>query len=138
MPTATKITPSTLGIFIILTTPGSQFEWLENFDVENSGVVVHSNGVAKMVEVINSQYEAVSLLRDSTLISSKGEPLTLICIAPLTNIAKALELDPTIETKVRRLVMMGGDVLRPASKKGRVSLRCLITRTAGVQHLLRC
>ena len=38
--------------------------------------------------------------------------ITLICIAPLTNIAAAIDRDPATFRKVRRIVMMGGSIYR--------------------------
>lgn len=36
--------------------------------------------------------------------------LTLVCLGPLTNLAVALMIDPTLPTRMRRLVVMGGAV----------------------------
>jgi len=43
----------------------------------------------------------------TTLLNSL-EPITLIPIAPLTNIAMALRLEPRIKDKIERIVLMGG------------------------------
>jgi pyrimidine-specific ribonucleoside hydrolase len=51
---------------------------------------------------------AVELLR-STLLAS-AEPITLICLAPLTNIALLLRLHPEVVPHIARVVMMGGAV----------------------------
>jgi inosine-uridine nucleoside N-ribohydrolase len=48
----------------------------------------------------------------ATLRSSK-ERVTVVAIGPLSNIAAALQRDPQVVTKVKRFVVMGGNVLRP-------------------------
>lgn len=50
--------------------------------------------------------EAYKLI-NNTVNENKGE-VVLVGIGPLTNIAKALEFDPTLPQKVKRLVVMGG------------------------------
>lgn len=46
----------------------------------------------------------VKTVMDST------SPVTLVGIAPATNIAEAIKLEPAIEKKIERLVLMGGNV----------------------------
>ena len=41
--------------------------------------------------------------------------LTVVAIGPLTNIAKALSLDPELPTKLKRLIVMGGTVSAPGN-----------------------
>ena len=43
----------------------------------------------------------------STLLAS-DEPITLVCLAPLTNVADAIRRAPTILSKIQELVIMGG------------------------------
>ncbi|HET6806827.1 MAG TPA: nucleoside hydrolase [Frateuria sp.] len=50
---------------------------------------------------------ALALLR---LTRERPGELTLVALAPLTNVALALRLDPTLPQRVRRLVIMGGAV----------------------------
>ncbi|MYC95010.1 MAG: nucleoside hydrolase [Caldilineaceae bacterium SB0661_bin_32] len=56
---------------------------------------------------------AVEFLR-RTLADSAG-PMTLICLAPLTNIAMLLRLYPRIEDKIERLYVMGGTFAAPGN-----------------------
>ena len=51
---------------------------------------------------------AVELLRRTILASS--EPLTIISLAPLTNIAMLLRLHPEVTDRIARVVMMGGAI----------------------------
>jgi len=47
------------------------------------------------------------------------EPMTLLCIGPLTNIAIALEKKPEIKSKIKRLYLLGGALLSPGNLEGR-------------------
>jgi len=54
-------------------------------------------------------YPSGSALRDALRIA--GEPVTLVTLGPLTNLAMALRLDPDlVRSRVRRHVMMGGNI----------------------------
>ena len=44
----------------------------------------------------------------------RGE-ITLVAVGPLTNIANALELDPSLPKKVKELIIMGGTVDEPGN-----------------------
>jgi len=44
----------------------------------------------------------------TTTLMNSNEPITLIPIAPLTNIALALRLEPRIKEKIQKIVLMGG------------------------------
>ena len=55
----------------------------------------------------DAEAAALALLR---LTRERPGELTLVALAPLTNLALALRLDPTLPQRVRRLVVMGGAV----------------------------
>jgi pyrimidine-specific ribonucleoside hydrolase len=52
--------------------------------------------------------DAVAFLRDE--LARAGEPITLIALAPLTNIALLLLRAPQVKTKIERIALMGGAV----------------------------
>ncbi len=56
---------------------------------------------------VGSEPAALALLR---LTRERPGELTLVALAPLTNLALALRLDPTLPERVARLVVMGGAV----------------------------
>ena len=56
---------------------------------------------------------AVEFLRRT--LADSAEPMTLICLAPLTNIAMLLRLYPRIEDKIERLYVMGGTFAAPGN-----------------------
>jgi pyrimidine-specific ribonucleoside hydrolase len=51
---------------------------------------------------------AVELLRDVLLEAREGEPITLVPLAPMTNIALLLRTYPAVARSIRRIVFMGG------------------------------
>ena len=53
-----------------------------------------------------SDQPAVELL--VSLLTQSIRPVTILCIAPLTNIAELLEKEPSIHSKIERLVIMAG------------------------------
>lgn len=56
---------------------------------------------------------AVDFLRQT--LSDSDEPLTLICLAPLSNIAMLLRMYPRIGEKIERLYVMGGTYAAPGN-----------------------
>jgi purine nucleosidase len=56
---------------------------------------------------MEAEHAALAILRLSHAHAGK---LLLVCLGPLTNLALALRLDPTLPTRVARLVVMGGAV----------------------------
>ncbi len=49
------------------------------------------------------------------LLREAAEPVTILEIGPLTTLAEALRLDPSIESKIKRLVWMGGALNAPGN-----------------------
>ena len=65
---------------------------------------------------VKSQITASDFIIES--LSRNPKETTLVGIGPLTNIAKALDKDPSIVNKVKRLVLMGG-IIKPPIFKGK-------------------
>ena len=67
---------------------------------------------------------AVEFLRDA--LTEAAEPLTLICLAPLTNIAMLLRTYPQVGEKIARLYAMGGTYAAPgnATPAAEFNVRC--------------
>ena len=67
---------------------------------------------------------AVEFLRRSLVDAT--EPLTLICLAPLSNIAMLLRMYPSIMDKIARLYVMGGTFAAPgnATPAAEFNIRC--------------
>jgi purine nucleosidase len=64
-------------------------------------------GFAEPEAPVSDEAAALALLR---LTRERPGELTLVALAPLTNLALALRLDPTLPQRVARLVVMGGAV----------------------------
>ncbi len=67
---------------------------------------------------------AVEFLRDA--LTEAAEPLTLICLAPLTNIAMLLRIYPGVGEKIARVYVMGGTYAAPgnATPAAEFNVRC--------------
>lgn len=48
-----------------------------------------------------------------TILRGSKEKLTVVTIGPVSNIAAALHKDPSITDKIKRFIVMGGNVMRP-------------------------
>ena len=77
---------------------------------------------------------AVEFLRRSLV--DAAEPLTLICLAPLSNIAMLLRMYPHITDKIARLYVMGGTYASPgnATPAAEFNIRCDPEAAAIVLH----
>jgi purine nucleosidase len=64
-------------------------------------------GFAPAAQAPDPEHAALALLRHS---HAEAGRLVLVALGPLTNIALALRLDPTLPSRVARLVVMGGAV----------------------------
>ena len=51
----------------------------------------------------------------SDLVRASPEEITIVCLGPLTNIARAFQRDPLLPTLVHRLIIMGGAVTAPGN-----------------------
>mgnify|MGYP005638812541 CR=1 FL=1 len=81
-----------IGIGIRLSDePIRQSAWVENYSLAEYPGIVYKDGVKALIETI----------------MESSEPITLICIGPLTNIAAALEIEPRIAEKARFVGMHG-------------------------------
>ena len=56
---------------------------------------------------LEAEHAALAMIR---LTRERPGELTFVCLGPLTNLALAVTLDPTLPKRVRRLVVMGGAV----------------------------
>ena len=77
---------------------------------------------------------AVEFLRQS--LADATEPLTLICLAPLSNIAMLLRMSPQTAEKIARLYVMGGTYASPgnATPAAEFNIRCDPEAAAIVLH----
>ncbi len=70
---------------------GPQAPWVEDYDMNNYPGKIYQDGVGAMIDTI----------------MASPEPITLICIGPVPNIAAALKRDPRIAQKARFIGMQG-------------------------------
>jgi len=80
---------------------------------EEDAAIVHGAdglgdcGLSRSNRLTQAEHASVALVR---LANENPGDLTLVAIAPLTNIAVALKLDPELPKKIKRFVVMGGAV----------------------------
>lgn len=70
---------------------GQQSDWVGDYQLEDYPGVVHEDGVQAIIDTIKAS----------------AEPVTLLCIGPVPNIAEALRRDPSIATNARFVGMHG-------------------------------
>lgn len=80
-----------LGLEINAPGEGPQAEWVKQYDLKSYPGKVHTNGVQAMIDCI----------------MSSPEPVTLIAIGPVPNLAAALEREPRIAQRLRFVGMHG-------------------------------
>lgn len=65
-------------------------------------------GLAWNVSLLAHQHSSDKILSDE--VRNDPELTTVICLGPLTNIARALQRDPNLEASIGRIIMLGGAV----------------------------
>jgi inosine-uridine nucleoside N-ribohydrolase len=70
---------------------GNQSDWLGDYRLADYPGIVHEDGVQALIDAIHSS----------------PEPVTLLCLGPVPNIAEALRRDPTIAEHARIVGMYG-------------------------------
>ncbi|MCD6364563.1 MAG: nucleoside hydrolase [Planctomycetes bacterium] len=70
---------------------GRQADWVEGYDLASYGGEVHADGVTALIDTI----------------MGAADPVTLICIGPVTNIAEALRRKPEIAGRANFVGMLG-------------------------------
>jgi inosine-uridine nucleoside N-ribohydrolase len=83
--------PVGMGIEKNATGGGNQSDWVEDYDLEDYPGTVHQDGVQAIIDTI----------------MNSPEPITLIAVGPLPNIAEALKREPKIAQKAKFVGMHG-------------------------------
>ena len=79
--------------------------------------IVHGESGLEGLDPKNEPYltgDAVEKLL--SIIQNSTEKITLVTLGPLTNIAKAIQKDPLIMSKLKEIVIMGGAIRVPGNK----------------------
>jgi inosine-uridine nucleoside N-ribohydrolase len=98
--------PVGIGLDIEPHEAGRQAAWVADYDLKTYPGKVHTNGVQALIDTI----------------MKSPQPVTLICIGPVPNIAEALKREPRIAKKARFVGMFGSvrvgydGVKRPAAE----------------------
>jgi len=95
--------PVGLGVDTPVKGDGPQAPWVKDFELSSYPGKIHKDGVAAMIEIF----------------MSSPEPVTLIAIGPMLNVAAALEREPRIAGKAR-LVGMYGSVRKGYDGAGKI------------------
>lgn len=83
--------PVGIGLDIEPHEEGRQSEWVKGYDLKQYPGKVHTNGVQALIDTI----------------MKSPQPVTLICIGPVPNIAEALKREPRIAQEARFVGMYG-------------------------------
>jgi inosine-uridine nucleoside N-ribohydrolase len=86
----------------------NQSDWVQGYDLAAYPGVIHEDGVQAMIDMLKAA----------------PEPMTLMCIGPMTNIAEALRREPNLASHVRRLVVMAGSIYQGYAGKPRPEPEC--------------
>jgi inosine-uridine nucleoside N-ribohydrolase len=70
---------------------GNQSAWIKDYDLKSYAGTIHQDGVQAIIDTI----------------MTSPEPITLICVGPVPNIAEALKREPRIAQKARFVGMHG-------------------------------
>lgn len=65
-------------------------------------------GTTKDVPMLAHQHQSEKIICDE--IRSDPEMITILCLGPLTNVARAFQRDPSLASMVGRIVMLGGSL----------------------------
>jgi inosine-uridine nucleoside N-ribohydrolase len=87
-------------------------EFMGAFDQHDPLAVIPAPGCK--LSVRKAHRDAAIQFLISQIESNPGE-VTILAIGPMTNIAMALRMKPDIETKIRRIVFMGGNLKAPGN-----------------------
>ncbi len=71
--------------------PGNQSDWLGDYRLQDYPGIVHRDGVQALIDTIHGS----------------PDPITLLCLGPVPNIAEALRRDPSIADHARIVGMFG-------------------------------
>ena len=83
--------PVGVGLDIVPRGDGRQAAWIKDYDLKSYPGKVHTNGVQALIDTI----------------MNSPQPVTLICIGPVPNIAEALKREPRIAQHARFVGMQG-------------------------------
>lgn len=94
-----------------------QAEWVRDYNLADYPGIVHEDGVGAIIETIDNA----------------PEPLTIICIGPVPNIAEALKRNPAIAEKTNFVGMQGSINKEHGGKQGRIAEFNVVQNIAACQ-----
>ena len=107
---------------IPLLAKGSSKPLFREIDFENGKRVHGQDGLGstedlfesfRIPKIIPTENNAIHLLTSN--IVSSAEPVTLVAVGPLTNIAKCINRTPSIKEKLKKVIIMGGAIEVPGN-----------------------